>query len=200
MNTFVILLRGITPTGRNKVPMAPLREALTEAGLMGVRTYIQSGNVIATSGLTHVEIEKLVHDVIHRDFGGNIAVLARTAKEFAICLKRCPFTRFDGSKLYFTFLATNPDRKLLGAFLSTDFSPDRVRVVKDTIYTLYATRHSASKFNNNYFERKLKATATTRNLNTMSRLVGLAADKQGSADGQPPARSVRGTSHSRRKI
>ena len=174
MNTFVILLRGITPTGRNKVSMAPLREALTEAGLRRVRTYIQSGNVIATSDLTHVEIEKLVHDVIHRAFGGNIAVLARTAKEFAIRLKQCPFTKFDGSKLYFSFLATNPDKKLLRELMSTDFSPDQVRFVEDTIYTLYATKHSASKFNNNYFERKLKITATTRNLNTMSKLVGLA--------------------------
>lgn len=188
MNTFVILLRGITPTGRNKVPMAPLREALTEAGFSGVRTYIQSGNVIATSDLTQVEIEQLVHDVIGRRFGGDIAVLARTAKEFAICLQRCPFTRFDGSKLYFSFLAANPDKKLLGGLLATDFSPDQVRLVGDTIYTLYATRHSASKFNNNYFERKLKVTATTRNLNTVSKLVGLAAAQPGApADGQPAA-------------
>ncbi len=173
--------------------MAPLRESLTEAGLREVRTYIQSGNVVATSDLTHVEIEKLVHDVIHRDFGGNIAVMARTAKEFASCLKRCPFTEFDGSKLYFSFLAANPDKKLLGEFMSTDFSPDQVRFVEDTIYTLYATKHSASKFNNNYFERKLKITATTRNLNTINKLAGLAAVRPGApADGQPAARLVRG--------
>ena len=173
--------------------MAPLRDALTEAGLREVRTYIQSGNVIAASDLTRVEIEKLVRDVIYRSFGGNIAVLARTARAFAICLKRCPFTEFDASKLYFSFLATNPDKKLLREFMSTDFSPDQVRFVKDTIYTLYATRHGASKFNNNYFERKLKITATTRNLNTMSKLVGLAAAQPGApADGQSAARPVRG--------
>jgi uncharacterized protein (DUF1697 family) len=33
MNTFVILLRGITPTGKNKVLMAPLRAALKIEGL-----------------------------------------------------------------------------------------------------------------------------------------------------------------------
>ncbi|MDE0714545.1 MAG: DUF1697 domain-containing protein [Gammaproteobacteria bacterium] len=173
MNTFIILLRGITPIGKNKVPMAPLREALTEAGLGGVRTYIQSGNVLATSDLTQVEIEKLVHDVIHREFGGNIAVLARTTKEFSSILKRCPFTSVDKPKLYFSLLAANPDKELLREFLFTDFSPDQVRLVNDTIYTLYATKHSASKFNNNYFERKLKVVATTRNLNTMSKLVAL---------------------------
>ena len=181
------------PTGKNKVPMTPLREALAEAGLGGVRTHIQSGNVIATSDLTHVEIEKLVHDVIYRRFGGKIAVLARTTKEFTSILKRCPFKNIEGSKLYFSLLAASPDKEILREFLSTDFSPDQVRFVSDTIYTLYATKHSASKFNNNYFERKLKVTATTRNLNTVSKLVALAAAQRGApADGQSAARVVRG--------
>ena len=192
MNTFVILLRGITPLGRNKVSMVPLREELAEAGLRDVRTYIQSGNVIAASDLVQFEIEKLVHDVIRRNFGANITVLARTAKDFANCLKRCPFTKFEGSRLYFSFLAASPDKKLLGEFMSADFSPDQVRLVKDTIFTLYATRPSASKFNNNYFERKLKVAATTRNLNTVSKLVELAAVQPGaSVDDQPAERPVR---------
>ena len=193
MNTFVILLRGIMPTSKNKVPMAPLREALTEAGLGDVRTYIQSGNVIATSEFTHVEIEKLVHDVIQKDFGGNIAVIVRTAKELTDISKRCPFTNVDGSKLYFSLLSTSPDKELLKEFLSIDFSPDKVRFVSDTKYTLYATTHSASKFNNNYFERKLKVVATTRNLNTMNKLVALATAKRGpAASGQTATQSVRG--------
>ncbi len=175
MNTFVIFLRGITPTGKNKVPMAPLREALTEAGLAEVQTYIQSGNIIAKSDRTRGEIQKLVHDVIRRDFGGDIAVLGRTAQELATVLNRCPFTNFDGPRLYFSLLAADPHKELLEGFLSTDFSPDRVRVVRDTIYTLYATKHSASKFNNNYFERKLKVATTTRNLNTISKLIALSA-------------------------
>ena len=114
MNTFVVLLRGITPTGKSKVPMTPLREALAEAGLGGVRTYIQSGNVIAMSDLAHVEVEKLVHDVIHREFGANIAVLVRTAKDFTSILKRCPFTDIDASKLYFSLLAVSPGRRTDG--------------------------------------------------------------------------------------
>ena len=113
------------PTGKNKVPMAPLREALTEAGLGDVRTYIQSGNVIATSEFTHLEMEKLVHDVIQKDFGGNIAVIVRTTKELTGILKRCPFTNVDGSKLYFSLLSTNPDKELLKEFLSIDFFPTK---------------------------------------------------------------------------
>ncbi|PVV15431.1 MAG: hypothetical protein B6D77_01930 [gamma proteobacterium symbiont of Ctena orbiculata] len=179
MNTFVILLRGITPTGKNKVLMAPLRAALTKAGLKDVQTYIQSGNIIALSSLTFNQIENLVHDVIHKSFGGDIAVLARSPGQFSEILKCNPFKEEDGKRLYFSLLATEPDKKLLKEFLSTNFSPDQVRYVGNTIYTLYATKHSDSKFNNNYFERKLKVTATTRNLNTMTKLVSIASAQRG---------------------
>lgn len=54
-------------------------------------------------------------------------------------------------------------------------------MVDDTIYTRYATKHSDSRFTNNFFERRLKVAATTRNFNTMSRLVDLSA-------GEPCAR------------
>lgn len=173
--TYVILLRGVTPTGRNKVPMAPLREALTQAGLKGVRTYIQSGNVIAASDLPRAALENLVHAVIRDRFGGDLAVVARSAEQFAGILERNPFAGADATLLHFSLLATAPDPARLNEFLSIDFAPDQVRCVEDTIYTRYATRHAASKFNNNYFERKLNVAATTRNLNTMASLAAIAA-------------------------
>lgn len=175
METFVILLRGVTPTGKNKVLMAPLRAALTEAGLKDVRTYIQSGNIIATSNLSQSKLEKLVHDVIENNFGGDIPVVARTAAQFENIMMKTPFARADKSKLYFSLLASQPDASLVKEFLSADFSPDRVRVVGDTIYSLYATKYSDSKFNNNFFERKFKIAATTRNFNTMAKLVELSS-------------------------
>ena len=181
--TYIILLRGVTPSGKNKVPMAPLRAALTKEGLKDVQTYIQSGNVIAASGLTPVALERLVREVIRKSFGGDIAVMVKTAQQFARVLKRNPFAAADGARLYFSLLATAPDKKLLRELLSTDFSPDQVEYVNNTIYTLYATKHSDSKFNNNFFERKLKVVATTRNLNTMLKLAALADIQQGRTSG-----------------
>ena len=175
MKTYVILLRGVMPTGKNKVPMAELRAALAKAGFEDVQTYIQSGNVIAKSALNQSALEQRVHDVIKKRMGGDIAVIARTAEQFRHVLKGNPFPRAETSRLYFTLLDTRPDAKLAKDFQSTDFSPDDIRVVGDMIYTLYATKLSDSKFNNNFFERKLKVAATTRNFNTMTKLVELSA-------------------------
>lgn len=41
------------------------------------------------------------------------------------------------------------------------------------VLTLYASKYSDSRFTNNFFERKLKVAATTRNFNTLPRLVEL---------------------------
>jgi uncharacterized protein (DUF1697 family) len=49
MNTYVILLRGINVGGKNKVPMASLKQCLEELGFSNVSTYIASGNVILAS-------------------------------------------------------------------------------------------------------------------------------------------------------
>ncbi|MEX1335073.1 MAG: DUF1697 domain-containing protein, partial [Candidatus Limnocylindrales bacterium] len=44
--TWLALLRGINVGGRNRILMADLRACFEDAGYAGVRTYIQSGNVI----------------------------------------------------------------------------------------------------------------------------------------------------------
>ena len=53
--TYVVLFRGINVGGRNKVPMAALREHLADE-FSRVRTYIQSGNVLLDSDLTAAEV------------------------------------------------------------------------------------------------------------------------------------------------
>lgn len=175
MNTYVMLLRGVMPTGRNRVPMAELRVALAEAGLADVRTYIQSGNVIARSALDAAGTGGLVHDVIADRLGADIAVITRTPGQLVQVLERNPFQVPDTAQLYFSLLAEPADPHRLQGLLEMDFAPDAVRAEGDTIYTLYATKLSDSRFNNNFFERRLGVAATTRNFNTLSRLVEMTA-------------------------
>jgi uncharacterized protein (DUF1697 family) len=175
MNTYAILLRGIMPTGKNKVPMATLRAVLADAGLLDVQTYIQSGNVVARTGADRDPLQSLVHEVIAREIGANIEVIARTHQELKDILAGNPFPADAASRTYFSLLASAPATPLAGEFSRFSFAPEEVKLVGSTIYTLYATKFSDSKFNNNFFERKLKVMATTRNFNTLSRLVELSA-------------------------
>lgn len=176
MVPYIILLRGVMPVGNNKVPMAQLRAALTEAGLTDVRTYIQSGNVLAVSDLDQAGIENLVHDTIKEYIGANIAVIARTAKQFRHILEINPFHGEEISRQYFSLFAEAPDPVFVQQLIALDFSPDQVRYTDQAIYSLYAIKYSDSRFNNNFFERRLKVAITTRNFNTMTRLVEMCTE------------------------
>lgn len=178
MNTQILLLRGVMPTGKNKVLMAPLRAALEAAGLKEVRTYIQSGNVIVSTELEQPELEQLVHHTIKNKLGGDIQVIARTPTYFMRVMANNPFKDESPSQLYFTLLRSPADSVLLHAFHALEHAPDQVRVIDDIAYIVCATRYRDLKANNNFIERKLKVVATTRNFNTMSRLIALSTGNE----------------------
>ncbi|MFJ4774227.1 DUF1697 domain-containing protein [Streptomyces uncialis] len=50
MTTYAALLRGINVGGHRKVPMADLRQLLEDLGYENVRTYLQSGNAVFSTG------------------------------------------------------------------------------------------------------------------------------------------------------
>ncbi len=71
MNTHVVLIRGINVGGKNKVPMAGLKECLEQLGFSNVSTFIASGNVILKSDKDtdeiRVRIEKALPECFELD-------------------------------------------------------------------------------------------------------------------------------------
>ena len=65
---YVVLLRGVNVGGKNKVPMAQLRESLEAAGYGAVSTYIASGNVILESDKQPKEIQAEIEQLLPRVF------------------------------------------------------------------------------------------------------------------------------------
>lgn len=69
MAKYVLLLRGINVGGKNKVPMAELRELLTdEIGCTDVQTYIASGNAIVSSSLSAAKLQEAVEQALPKRF------------------------------------------------------------------------------------------------------------------------------------
>ncbi len=171
MKQYIIFLRAVTPTGKNKVPMAKLREVLTDAGLSEVRTYIQSGNVLARSNLTAPQVEKIVHDQIKKHFGGDLVIVARTPMQVRQIVADNPFKKEDTPTIYFTILAKPPEKQKVKELSVQNFQPDKFVITDEVVYLYCPLRYGTSKLNNNFIEKKLGVSATTRNYNTMSKLV-----------------------------
>ena len=68
MTTYLVLLRGINVGGKNKVPMARLRELLEELGYSDVSTYIASGNVILSSDSSAGDIKQQIEEALPKAF------------------------------------------------------------------------------------------------------------------------------------
>lgn len=86
----LLLLRGINVGGSNKVPMADLRAALSDAGLHDVRTYIQSGNAIVRTSLPVDAAEETAEAVIADRFGIEVRVTARTHQQLRAVVDEAP--------------------------------------------------------------------------------------------------------------
>lgn len=90
MTTYLALLRGVNVGGKSIIKMAELREVLTAAGLDGVRTYIQSGNVIFASGLSAARAAFLIKSTIQSRFGIEADVAVFTSKEWDLVIDAAP--------------------------------------------------------------------------------------------------------------
>jgi uncharacterized protein (DUF1697 family) len=68
MTRYLVLLRGINVGGRNKVPMAALRELLESHGHTKVSTYIASGNVVLSSDQSAAAIKRELEEALPKTF------------------------------------------------------------------------------------------------------------------------------------
>ena len=137
MPTWVGLLRGINVGGKNLLPMTDLARLFEEAGCAGVRTYIQSGNVLFTASRAKAEkLPGLIAGGIADRFGYRVAVLLRTAAEMGEAIRQNPFLEAGAPEnwLHVLFLAKQPDAGRVAALDPLRSPPDAYAVRGREIY------------------------------------------------------------------
>ena len=174
MKTYIALLRGINVGGHKKVPMAELREILTKSGLENVQTYIQSGNVVFKSSQKDaIAIESCMEKTIRDYFDFEVPVMIRTREALKTIFDGCPFPEEKKINSYFSILSEVPTEDAVNEAIQKTY-PNEVYVIdKDCIYLFCANGYGKAKFNLNFFEQKLKVSATARNYKTMVKLLSL---------------------------
>jgi len=82
--TYVALLRGINLGARNRVAMADLRALLEGLGYDDVRTHLQSGNAVFSTGTrSATAVRTAVEKAIDDELGVAVPVVVRTAAQVA---------------------------------------------------------------------------------------------------------------------
>src|SRR5256885_2361114 len=93
MARHIVLLRGINVGSHNRIAMPELREALEAAGFDDVQTYVQSGNVVLSSGKSAAEVARACERQITKSFGLEIDVIVRTRAQLAKIVERNPLAQ-----------------------------------------------------------------------------------------------------------
>lgn len=178
MLEYISLLRGINVSGK-MIKMDQLKSLYESLGLSEVTTYIKSGNVLFNvKNQDPPELKSKLQDQILSNLGFEVKVLIRTRAELQEIIDNNPFikagrTEFD--QMHVTLLEEKPAAEVLNSLTSLPATKDQFRVVNREIYLLCPEGYGRTVFSNNFFEKKLKVPATTRNWNTIKKLYEIAS-------------------------
>jgi uncharacterized protein (DUF1697 family) len=172
MKRYIAFLRAINVGGTTILKMSDLKRMFESFGLGNVETYIQTGNVIFDSDESRTsKLEKRIERQLAEASGKQIRLFLRTTREVAAMAEVCPFAPQDGETVHVAILEKKPDKNRVAFLLSLRSEADDFAVAGKEVFNLRRDR-DASIFSNNFIEKTLGVSGTTRNLTTIKKLAG----------------------------
>jgi len=178
MGVVISMLRGVNLAGHRKVQMSELKALYESIGLRSVQTYINSGNVIfKTTGRDLARLGKKIEDAIESHCGFRSDVILRTPAEMRAAIAANPFASrpdLEPSRLAVSFLAGEPRAEAVEKVLSIEAEPEELRISGRHVYIYFPNGMARPKLSMAQVERTLKTPGTSRNLNTVRKLLEMA--------------------------
>jgi uncharacterized protein (DUF1697 family) len=193
MASHVALLRGINVGGRNKVPMADLREVVASLGHTGVSTYIQSGNVLfSTAEEDTAKLAAALESAIEERFGIWSSVVVLSRDELAQVLAANPYPDEPNPKMvHVVFLNAELPGSLLKRISAAESaaaakgSRDTAQLAGQALFLHTPDGFGTSELAQNVFKiialpKKSRPglAATARNWATATKLLSLCEEKR----------------------
>lgn len=169
------LLRGINVSGHNMIKMDALKGMLEKIGFQNVETYIQSGNVfLETEDENAQSVGFTIKQEIVKQLGFDVPTIVINKSDLEKCLTNNPFFKekdVDTKKLYVAFISKELNNNALNDLKISQFKPDEAYIDGNRIYMKLETGAAKTKLTQKYIEKKLNVTATSRNWNTINKLI-----------------------------
>ena len=192
MASHVALLRGINVGGRNKVPMADLRQVVASLGHTAITTYIQSGNVLFDTPETDTaKLAAALETAIGERFGIWASVVVLSRDELAGVLAANPYQDEPNPKLvHVVFLNADLPQDLLDRIAAAESavaakgSRDTVQAASHALFLHTPDGSGTSELAQVLFRiisppamQKQALAATARNWATSAKLLSLCEEK-----------------------
>jgi uncharacterized protein (DUF1697 family) len=174
---YVALLRSVNVAGHGRIAMDELRASFDALGYADVTTYIQTGNVLFSTGSrSESALAAAIEQRLAEDFGNAPAVLIRSVADLRRVGVSSPYAQAGAVKArhHVTFLATVPSKAALDALRLPPSGHDELVVDGKEVYVHTPDGYANTKYTGTFLERRLGVVSTARNWNTVSKLCELA--------------------------
>ncbi|MBR9765971.1 MAG: DUF1697 domain-containing protein [Rhodobacteraceae bacterium] len=171
---WIVLLRAVNVGGTGKLPMAPLRAALAEAGAGKVASYIQSGNLLFDLGQQDPQaVADWTCDVIEGHAGFRPGAVALSPAELRAAHEGLPFAGADPKMTHLGFFRGTPSADALDRLVPFCSQGEETALGPLCLWLHTPKGIGRSKLSGK-IEGALGRPVTMRNLNTVDKLLSLA--------------------------
>ena len=180
MTIHIGLLRAVNVAGHNKIGMAELRALLVSLGMSGVRSLLQSGNLVFESDDGRSEqLENMLEEAVKQRLGLQTDFFVRTRNDWRKIIADNPFreeAESDPSHLLIMFLKAAPSRSKVEALQTAIKGRETIRSKGRQVYVVYPDGIGRSRLTTKLIEGTLGTRGTGRNWNTVSKLAAMAEE------------------------
>lgn len=177
MKDYILFLRAVNVAGKNKLKMQDLKLAL-QSEFLNAQTYIQSGNIlIPNCDLTKTQVKSIVEKIVLKKFAIDTTAIIKSSTELQDIMDTIPFQITETKQLYFCFLETISTKDSIISNSVIQHQGDNFMIQNDMVYIQCLNGYGKTKLSNHFFEKKLETSATTRNYNTISKLIEMASKR-----------------------
>jgi uncharacterized protein (DUF1697 family) len=177
MPRYVVLLRGVNVGKGNRVPMADFKQLLEALGYTHVKTLLNSGNAVFTSGAGSAsKLTTAIAEQVETRFGVTTPVIVKSAAEVAAIINGNPMPPPDDhhSRFLVAFGPSEAAVQALEPLVSLATAPERLIVTKHAAYLYCPEGILQSKVGEAMLGKAGKG-VTTRNWATVLKIHALLA-------------------------
>lgn len=179
MKRQIALLRGINVSGKNKVPMAELKEGFEELGFREVKTYLNSGNVIFSSDGDDVRsFTNQIEAMIKNQFGLDIPVFVISKEKLEDILRNAPdWWGNENKEIYDNLIFIMPPATFADVFNRIGEPREELEKIRDYKEVVFWSFSRKDYQKTNWWSKtastSISKKLTIRTANTVKKIVGM---------------------------
>lgn len=173
---YIVLLRGINISGKNKISMIKLKNILERNNYTNVITYLNSGNIILESEFTKEEIANNINKIIKDIFNLDIPVFVTIPSELERLLNNCPeWWGTNNKEVYDNLIFIIPPTKYEDIYNAIGEPKEEIEKIKELNNYIFWSFNLKNYRKSNWWVKTastdIKDKITIRTANTVKKLI-----------------------------